>query len=238
MTTITGIQLLGDPLPIAGKQYCVGRVTGITGSIPDEFAALKYPVGKEHIVPIQVDNVMKDIGNVYLFVEILPAEGNMANFRIIENYEDFLSPFEFTKEQMSTFEEYFLDKRCADAMVKHFTFDVEDDTAPSGSTKCIAFFNIEEMAYISSEVTALQEFFRPDKLSSLQSDTPIRMVFADSLTRAIDVYNQINFYDKARDIGAIIKSITAINQDGEKNSLTLAAVDDLFTMVRKEIRVK
>lgn len=238
MTKITNIQLLGEPLPIVGKQYGVGRITGIAGDIPTEFAGMIYSEGKEKVSPINVDNPMQNIAAVYLLVEILPAEDNLANFRIIENYDDFLSPFEFPDKQRGEFEQYFLNKRCDDALVKHFSIQVEDEDAPNGVTTCIAFINIEEIAYIGSEANTLKEFFVPNKLASLQSDTPVRMVFADSLTRAIDVFNQINFYDKAKTIGDIIRNIQAINQDGVKDNLTVAAVDDLFTMVRKEIRIK
>ena len=239
MTKITNIQLLGEPLPIVGKQYGVGRITGIEGELPLEIKAMRYKDAKEKISPIDTTNMMADFGAIYLFVEIIPAEDGMVNFRIIENYGDFLSPFEFPEEQVKQFEEYFLNKRCADAMIKNFSFEVEDEDAADGVTTCIAFYSIEEMAYIGSpEASAPNMMFRPDKLSSLQSDTPVRMVFADSLTKAIDVFNQINFYNKAADIGKIVTSIQAINQNGEKNSLTFAAVEDLFEMVKKEIRVK
>ena len=240
ITRITGITLLGDPLPIVGKKYGIGRITKIEGAIPNEVKALRYTDDKEQISPIEVEGQTLSIGSAYVFVEILPEEddSNVANLRIIENYGDLLSPFEFPEEQVKAFEEYFMKKRCADAMVQPFSMEIEDEDSSTGKTKCIAFYNIEEVAYIESEAKKLTDMFRPDKISSLQSDTPIHMVFADILTRSIDVFNQINFYDKAKDVANIISSIRAINQDGVKDTLTFAAIDDFFEMTRKELRVK
>lgn len=236
MTKITNIELLGKMLPIAGRQYCVGRVTGIGGELPVELTALKYRDGQEKVSPI--GGAMANIGSVYVFVEVINGEGDAVDLRIVENYADFLAPFEFPKKELGEFEEYFLTKRCNDAMVQYFNLKIEDDAEKGGVSDCMVFVNIEEVAYIGSTVDELAKFFPPNKLATLQSHTPVSMVFADSLTRAIDVFNQINFYDKAKDIAAIASSIRAINQDGVKDTLTLAAVDDLFTMARKEIRIK
>lgn len=238
MTKITNIELLGKVFPIAGKQYCVGRITGIDGELPKELMAMKYRPDQEKVSPIDVDNVMNDVGSVYVFVEVIAGEGEAVDLRIIENYADFLAPFELPEKELGEFEEYFLKKRCTDAMVQYISFHVEDDSTDNGVSDCLAFVNIEELAYIGAEVNELTSFFTPNKLATIQSHTPVSMVFADSLTRAVDVFNQINFYDKAKDIAAIASSIRAINQDGVKDSLTLAAVDDLFTMARKEIRIK
>lgn len=236
---ITGVKLVGNSFPIAGKKYNVGRITGVEGDLPKELAALTYNDETEKISPIEVPegSPMANIGAVYVLLDTIDNEDGTITLNTIGSYEEFLSPFEFPKETEETFESHWFGKRCDDAQVKGFDLEIADSDTGEAAI-CKAFYSIEEMAYIASGVHTLAEFFRPDRIAALQSDTPVMMIFAESLTKAIDVYNQINFYDKAKDFAKAISDIVAINQDGEKTSLTMSAVNDFFKMVQDNIKIK
>lgn len=240
MVTIADVQLLDKTLPIVGKRYGVGRITKLEGDIPPEVQALVYSDGVEKVSPLPEEvGYMSKVGAIYVFLEITTDEedDSKISLRIIENYDDFLSPFEFPESTRNEFEEHFLGTRLGAAQLQDFEFDVADEDAEGGVTKCKAFYNITEMAYIASGATELNQFFSGDKVAELKANSPVMMIFAESLTKGIDVYNQINFYDKAKDFARQIEDITAINQDGEKTTLTFSAVKGFFDMIMDNLRV-
>lgn len=240
---ITQVSVLDKILPCAGRNYCIGRITDFVGSIPDELGALIYPEGKERLTSVPENAVgtsCENMGAMYIFLDDITKEDDTyRNLRIVESVDDFLSPFDLPEEIKKEFAEFFFGVRAENAGLSMATFELEDNDDPNKITNGFCFYSMEELAYISDEgTTTPTEMFDPNKLSSITTDTPIQMLFAQTLEKGVDVFNRLHYYDKAKEIAELIKNIEFINEMGEKSPLNITAVEKLISNIKDNIRIR
>lgn len=240
---VTGIYVLDKTLPCCGKTYGIARITDIEGELPEELKVLVYPDGKEKIdhggASSTGGGTLDNVGAMYVFVEDITEEDSDATFRIIPSPEDFIDPFDFEeKDFRENFIKFFFEQKAEDAHMKSTIVKLDPDENGVIDDAFI-FYSLEEVAYISTDgIEKPFEFFDASKLASLKTDVAIKMIFAQTMSRAVDSFNKFNYYDKAKNIAEIISSIEYIGEQGVRGPLNLTAVEKLFSNVKDNIRVR
>lgn len=236
---ITGIYVLDKTLPCAGKNYGIAKITDFSGELPDELKKLVYPEGKERLtkIPDSASEVMSNMGSVYIFVNYLgesPETG--AQFDIVESIDSFVSQFEFVDDMKKEFIDYFFGVRGRTAGIAMCNFELEDSESGT-KMDAVCFYSLDELIYINSEATSPLEIFETSKIASIVADSPIQMVFAEALTKGVDLYNKVNYFDKAEELAKAISSITFINEMGVKGPLNITAVEKLLSNIKDNIHI-
>lgn len=237
--TIEGIYVLDKTLPCAGKNYGIAKITAFGGELPEELKKFVYPEGKQRLtrVPESASEAIANMGSIYIFVNYLgesPETG--AQFDIVESIDSFVSQFEFADDMKAEFINYFFGVRGKTVGLSMCNFELED-TESGAKMDAVCFYSEDEMAYINSDATSPDEMFEPNKIAAIASDSPIQMVFAEALTKGVDLYNKVNYFDKAEELAKAISSITFINEMGVKGPLNITAVEKLLSNVKDNIHI-
>ena len=236
---IEGIYVLDKTLPCAGRNYGIAKITAFSGDLPEELQKLVYPEGKQRMtkVPETASEAIANMGSIYIFVNYIgesPETG--AQFDIVESIDSFISQFEFADDMKEEFVNYFFGVRGATVGLAMCNFELEDSESDT-KVNAVCFYSADEMKYINSEATNPNELFDPNRIASIAADSPIQMVFAEALTKGVDLYNKINYFDKAKDIAKMISSISFINEMGVKGPLNITAVEKLMSNVKDNIYI-
>lgn len=243
---IEGIYVLEKFLPCAGRDYCVARVTKYSGELPEEFAGLVYPseenLRKERLTPM-VDDMADDMkarGAMYVFVEAVPVEGSDdREFRVVDSVDDFLSPFNFPEDTKNLFVEHFFGTRANMLGIKMGYMDLEDPE--NGTTsKSFYFYSVDELEYIKSDYHTPEAFpgLGAEQIAGYRADNPVLMTFAEAMTKGVNIFNDIHYHQKAVEIAEIISNIRYINDKGEVGPLNFTAVENLFSNIKDNIRIR
>lgn len=244
---ITGIKALNSCLPCGGREYCVARITNSEGDIPEELQQMIYPEGKERLTDaegIPETSPWSKLGAAYIFVErtSITQEG-YQNFRLMDSIDDFISPFEFEEPLKSQFVDYCFVTRAqqADVTMIEFDLDDEDDNGNPIVKNSFLFISVAEKSYILSkdvnEVDALIMGLERERFAAAKQDGGIGMLFAHIMEKGVNIYNDINYQQKAEDIANQISNIIYINELGEKSHLNITAVENLLSNIKDKIRI-
>ena len=250
---INGIHCLGHVMPVAGKHYTIARVTAVSGDLPKELSERTYDINGTKVERLTIapselgieGSTCEDLIALYIMVEQVGTEGNQVEFRIVQSMDDFLEPFELTSDVAKEYADYFLNNRSQAAALESITFTLDDDDDDS-HTPCIGWVSSLERYYLDKQAQNIEMAGTPaqprqvvpvQQLSELRGDSSISMLFASMLDKAVDLYNGLNYYNKADDVAKIIGSIMFINESGEKGHLNFTAVEKFFSNVKDRLLV-
>lgn len=243
---ITGIKVVSDILPCGGRDYCVARITGTKGDLPEELQQLIYPDGKERLTDIEGipdTSPWSRMAAAYIFVErVSMTEDNFQNFRVMDSMNDFLTPFEFEEPLKDQFVEFYFNTRAQQAEITMTGFDLDDEDEDGNLIikKSFLFYSLAEKSYILSEVNEVDELMMSmerERFALTKNHSGVNMIFAQALEKGVNIYNDINFHKKAKEIADQISQIIYIDDMGNKSHLNVTAVENFLSNIKDNIRI-
>lgn len=243
---ITGIKAISNLLPCGGRDYCVARITGTEGDLPEELQQLIYPEGKERLTDIEgIPNTSpwSRLAATYIFVErVSTTEDGYQNFRIMDSMDDFLTPFEFEEPLKSQFVEFCFKTRAAQTEIEMVEFDLDDEDANHNPIvkKSFLFYSLAEKSYILSDINEVDELMMSmerERFALAKDHGGINMIFAQAMEKGVDIFNNVNFHEKAKEIANQISQIIYIDDMGNKSHLNVTAVENFLSNIKDNIRI-
>ena len=250
---IDGIYVLGTPLPIGKEHYAIVRVADVSGKMPEKLMVSTYDaIGRdvEHatVRPSEFKFEGSHCENMMAFyvlakeVEATAKEGEETTvYKIIESIDEFLLPFKFPEDIRKDYADYFLITRANGIGIETIDYELEDESAPK-PVPAFGFINSVEEQYINAcmeneDVSELGEVLTPQQISQAKTDNAIKVLFAEMLDKAVDLYNGLHYANKAGEIAKIIADITYINPSGEIGPLNITAVEKLLSNIKDRLLV-
>ena len=250
---INGIYVLGTPLPIGKEHYAIARVADVTGDIPEKLSETTYTAVDRDVEYVTVrpsefkfeNSHCEKMMAFYVLVrevESKDEEGSdVTIYKIIENIDEFLAPFDFPEDIKRDYAGYFLNTRASGIGLELVNYNLEDEEA-DGPAPAFGWINAFEEQYINAcmddkGITECGQVLSPQQISQAKSDNAIKVLFAEMLDKAVDLYNGLHYANKAGEIAEIISNITYINPSGEIGPLNFTAVEKLLSNIKDRLLV-
>lgn len=247
--TISGIYVLGTPLPIGNRNYCVARVTQLEGDLPDNIN-VRYPDGAMRATdPIDgEEGVITNTIALYVIVNISlsePDENGAVHevYEVVSSMDDFLSVFEFPDDAKREYIDYFFGMRSGQVSVAKQDITLYDEDSKRTSTGFV-LYDVRELQCVNDMIEAsgedhsiedIRNFIAANDLVQIRNASSIMLLFGEAMDKAVDLYNGINYHSKAKEIAELISNITYINQQGVKGPLNFTAVEKLFNNIKENL---
>lgn len=238
---ITGISIASNSLPLDGIDYAVARITSVEMGEADNipfFGELVYPASKERATLPVTGSQFENYGAIYTIVKnVQPIKGEdgveHVSAELIPTLDDLFAPFEFVDDLKAECIEYFFKQRAGQLNLKleSYPLDNEDGTKAEG----FLFYSLDELTYIRSSASRVEEILNPSKAAELKSDKSIEMLFADIMKKCVDIFNSENYHKQAPKIAKLIADTFVVVDDDKKRPLSISEVDEILDCVRDNL---
>lgn len=221
---------VSEALPAFGYNYYVGQATNI--KFTDDLDGITVHDGKS--VPY------------YLFIR-KQQTCQEDIYEVLDTFDKVMDIFDFPKDDHNVILDYLLSLSKGTIQLLSYQIDGSNDTGylfyNTINEEQFKTFNeldsIEDMPDEEKELRK-QEWERNHRedLSLARHNNYILAVFARFMEVVQKRYNVLNFNNKVDDIVEIIKTCRYMDDNGEKRTLNIAGVENLFSTIKEKLFIR